>query len=75
MVTLAIPYLWNELHTGQQSSCAMAVPKVGELNMKTKYSECNSFYVTNNLLNNENLKVATVQHTMSYRSAISLCYS
>ena len=61
MVTLAIPYLCNEPHTGQQSFYAMAVPKVGELNVKTKYSECNSFYITNTLLNSENLKVAIVQ--------------
>ena len=36
----------------------IADPKVGEQHIYTKFSKCNSFGVTTDLLNSENLKVA-----------------
>ena len=39
----------------------IADPKVDEQHMKTKYSKCNSFQVTTDLLNSENLKIAIAQ--------------
>ena len=43
--------------------------------MKKKFSKCNSFQVTIDLLNTENLKVATAMYAMSCRSATLLCNS
>ena len=36
-------------------------PKVGEKHTLTKYSKCNSFHFTTDLLNSDNLKVAIAQ--------------
>ena len=47
--------------TGLQFYDAIADPKVGEWHISTKYSKCNSFQVTNDLLNSENIKVAIAQ--------------
>ena len=46
---------------GLQCHYVIADPKVGEQHILTKYSKCNSFQVTNDLLNSENLKVAIAQ--------------
>ena len=43
---------------GLQVYYAIADTKVGELHIETKYCKRNSFQVTSNLLNSENLKVA-----------------
>ena len=39
----------------------IADPKIGEQHIETKYSKCNSFQVTSDLLNSDNLKVAITQ--------------
>ena len=39
----------------------LADPKVGEQHILTKYSKCNIFQVTADLLNSNNLKVAITQ--------------
>ena len=44
--------------TGLQFYNVIADPKVQEKIYKTKYSKCNSFKDTSNLLNSDNLKVA-----------------
>ena len=47
--------------TGLKFHYVIAVPKVGEITYKTKFFKCNSFQVTTNLRNSENLKVALAQ--------------
>ena len=47
--------------TGLQFHYVIADPKVGEQHISTKYSKCNSFQVTTDLLNSETLKVAIAQ--------------
>ena len=47
--------------TGLQFYCVIADPKVGEEHIYTKYYKCKSFQVTIDLLNKENLNVATAQ--------------
>ena len=39
----------------------IADPKVGEQHIKAKYCKCNSFQVTTDLLNSDDLKVAITQ--------------
>ena len=41
----------------------IADPKVDEQHTETKYSKCNSFQVTTDLLNSENLEVAIARAT------------
>ena len=48
----AMPWL-----TGLQFHCVTADAKVGEQHIETKYSKCNSFQVTTDLLNSQNLKI------------------
>ena len=62
------------LHTGLKFHYVIADPKVLEQHIYRKYFKCNSFQVTTDLLNRENLKVAITQYAMSYRSATLLCY-
>ena len=50
-----------EWATGLQFYYDKADLKVGEYLISTKYSKCNSFKVTSDLLNSENLKVAIAQ--------------
>ena len=47
--------------TGLQFYYVIADSKVGEQNIWRKYPTCNSFQVTTDLLNSENLKVAIAQ--------------
>ena len=47
--------------TGLQFYYVVATPKVGEQHIETKFSKCNGFQGTNDLLNRENLKVAIAQ--------------
>ena len=57
----------NSYCTAMQHSTSLqfyyvtADPKVGEQCISTKYSKCNSFQVTSDLLNSDNLKVALAQ--------------
>ena len=47
--------------TGLQHYYVIAEPKVGERHIERKYSKSNSFQVTTDLLNSENLKIAITQ--------------
>ena len=47
--------------TGLKFHYVMADPKVGEQHIKAKYCKCNSFQVTTDLLNSDDLKVAITQ--------------
>ena len=47
--------------TGLKFYYVIADPKVGEQHIYTKFSKCNSFQVTTDLLNSENLKIAIAQ--------------
>ena len=47
--------------TGLQLYYVKADPKVGEQHIYRKYSKCNGFQVTTDLLNSENLKIAIAQ--------------
>ena len=47
--------------TGLKFYYVIADPKVGEQHIYTKFSKCNSFQVTTDLLNSENLKIAITQ--------------
>ena len=47
--------------TGLQFYHVIADPKVTEYHIYAKYCKCNSFQVTTNLLNSENLKKAIAQ--------------
>ena len=46
-------------------------PKVGEQHIQTKYSKFNSFQVTTDLLNSENLKIAIAQLCHELQVSIS----
>ena len=50
-----------EWATGLQLYYFIADPKVGEQHILRKYSKCNIFQVTTDLLNSKNLKVAIAQ--------------
>ena len=45
-------------HTGLQFNYVIADPKVDEQNIYRKYFKCNSFQVTTDLSNSENLRIA-----------------
>ena len=47
--------------TGLKFYYVIADPKVGEQHILAKYSKCNSFQVTTDLLNSDDLKVAITQ--------------
>ena len=47
--------------TGLKFDYVIADPKIGEQHIYTKFSKCNSFQVTTDLLNSENLKIAITQ--------------
>ena len=50
-----------ERATGLQYYDVIADPKVGESDIKTKYSNCNIFQITTHLLKNYNIKVVITQ--------------
>ena len=58
---VAIAQLYNEVQLGLQLYYVKADPKVGEQHIYRKYSKCNGFQVTTDLLNSENLKIAVAQ--------------
>ena len=47
--------------TGLKFYYVIADPKVDEQHIYTKFSKCNSFQVTTDLLNSENVKIAIAQ--------------
>ena len=47
--------------TGLKFYYVIADPKVGEQHIYTKFSKCNNFPITTDLLNSENLKVVITQ--------------
>ena len=47
--------------TGLKFYYVIADPKVAEQHIYTKFSKCNSFAITTDLLNSENLKVVITQ--------------
>ena len=48
-------------HTGLQFYYVIADPKVDEQHIYRKYFKCNSFQVTTDLPNSENLRIAITQ--------------
>ena len=57
---IAITHLWHAM--GPQTVCHLIVKdKVAEQHILGKYSNCNSFGVTTDLLNSQNFKVAITQ--------------
>ena len=50
--------LW---HTGLQFYYVIADPKVGQQHIYRKYFKCNSYQVTTDLLNSENLRKANTK--------------
>ena len=56
---MAIGQLCNDLQVCNFT--VIADPEVGERHISTKYSKCNHFKVTTDLLNSENMKVGTAQ--------------
>ena len=58
-----------------QFNCIFADPKVGEKHILTKYSKRNSFQVTTDLLNSENLKAAIALLCNELQVWILLYYS
>ena len=57
---IAITYLWHTMEP-QTMYHLIAKDKVGEQHILGKYSNCNSFGVTMDLLNSKNFKVAITQ--------------
>ena len=56
-----VAILFFQIATGLQFYDVIADPKVGEEYISTKYSKRNSFQVTTDLHNSENLKIAIAQ--------------
>ena len=58
---IAIAQLCDDLQVYNFSIAVTKVFKVGESHIKTNHCKCNSFYVTSDLLNSDNLKIAIAQ--------------
>ena len=71
---IAITRLWHAIEP-QTMYHLIAKDKVAEQHILGKYSNCNSFQVTTDLLNKESLKIAITQLCYDIQSAISLYYS
>ena len=67
--------LWHDIQVCNLT--IIAYPKVGEQHIYRKYSKCNSFQVTTDLLNSENLRIAITQlcHELQLQVSILQCYS
>ena len=71
---IAITHLWHAIEP--QTICHLIVKdKVAEQHILGKYSNCNSFGVTMDLLNSQNFKVALLGYLMCNGSETLLCDS